>query len=301
MGYENKSPFRKIISQQEVIYMNITARTACAAVLGHPIAHSLSPELHNKIYRALDLDIVYLAFDITQDNFAKAVKGLGALGFIGFNITIPYKEAIIPFLDSIDPAAEAIGAVNTVKIEKGKLIGYNTDGVGFLHSLSINNVECNQRRILILGAGGSARAIGIALVEQNPKKILILNRSKDRGEKLASDINEFAGRSIAHAINNAPQDVDIIINTTPLGMWPNIDESPLENYIFSPTTIVCDIIYNPYTTSLLKRASSSGCFTVNGLGMLVGQGIKAIEIWTGKKIDKSIIELVYNDLRSKLQ
>ena len=204
-------------------------------------------------------------------------------------------------MDSIAPAAAAIGAVNTVKIEDGKLIGYNTDGVGFLHSLSVNSVECSQRRILILGAGGSARAIGIALVEQNPKEILILNRSMDRGKKLASDINEFAGRCIAYAISNAPEDVDIIINTTPLGMWPKVDESPLEDYVFRPSTVVCDIIYNPYTTSLLKRASASGCFTINGLGMLVGQAVKAIEIWTGKKIDNSLIKLVYNDLRNKLK
>ena len=281
--------------------MNITASIACAAVLGHPIAHSLSPELHNRIYQSMDLDIVYLAFDITRENFAKAVKGLGALGFIGFNITIPYKETIISYLDSIDPAAATIGAVNTVKIEGGKLIGYNTDGVGFLHSLNINNVICSQRRILILGAGGSARAIGIALVEQNPKEIVILNRSLDRAKKLAFDINEFAGRNISYAVSNAPQNVDIIINTTPLGMWPEVDKSPLEDYVFCPKTVVCDIIYNPYTTSLLKRASASGCFTINGLGMLVGQAVKAIEIWTGKKIDNSLIKLVYNDLRNKLK
>ncbi|MFY9178129.1 MAG: shikimate dehydrogenase [Caldicoprobacterales bacterium] len=281
--------------------MKIAASTSCAAVIGHPISHSISPELHNRIYQALGLDIVYLAFNISKDNFAQAIKGLGALGFIGFNVTIPYKETIIPYLDSIDPAAAAIGAINTVKIDNGKLIGYNTDGLGFLDSLTINNIYCSNRRILIIGAGGSARAIGICLIEHNPREIIILNRRMDRSKQLALDINKFAKRSIAKAVNSVPEDVDIIINTTPLGMWPNVEQSPLEGYVFNSKTVVCDIIYNPYMTTFLKRASGQGCLTVNGLGMLIGQGVKAIEIWADKKVDSSIITMVYDELRNKLK
>ena len=276
--------------------MNITANTSCAAVIGHPIGHSLSPGLHNKIYQTLGLDIAYMAFDITGDNFAKAVEGLGALGFIGFNVTIPYKEKIIDYLDLVDPTAAAIGAVNTVKVDKGRLIGYNTDGLGFLHSLNVDGVHTSQKRILIIGAGGSARAIGITLAQTKPNKIFILNRSKDRAKQLALDINELAGYSLSSATETVPVDIDIIINTTPIGMWPKVNETPLKGYSFNPKTVVCDIVYNPNITHLLKQASENGCSTVKGIGMLIGQGVRAIEIWTGAAVDDSVIKSVSDDL-----
>ncbi len=276
--------------------MIITSKTNHAAVIGHPIGHSLSPALHNSIYRKLGLDIVYLAFDVAKCDLKEAINGLRALGFVGFNVTIPYKEKIMGLLDELDPTALAIGAVNTVKIENGKLIGYNTDGLGFLSSLRMHNIECKDRSILILGAGGAARAIGISLVKENPREILILNRSKDRGQILVKDINKYADGNISYFVERAPIKVDIIINTTPLGMWPNVTENPLRNYVFQPDTIVCDIVYNPPTTLLLKRAKNSGCMTVDGIGMLVGQGIEAIEIWTGEKVDNSIVKQVIHEL-----
>ena len=281
--------------------MSITTNTNYAAVIGHPIGHSLSPMLHNGIYQRLGLDIVYMAFDIADEEFGKAVEGLGALGFLGFNVTIPYKEKIISFLDELDPVAAAIGAVNTVKFEKGKLIGYNTDGLGFLNSLRMHNIECKGKSVLILGAGGSARAIGISLVEENPKEILILNRNKSRGELLTRDINKFASHSLSAVVENPPDKVDIVINTTPLGMWPNVDASPLKGYVFHPSTIVCDIVYNPSKTLLLRQADEYGCITAGGIGMLVGQGVKAIEIWTGIRVDNQAVQLISNELRERLR
>lgn len=280
--------------------MNITGKTSYAAVIGHPIAHSLSPTLHNSIYHHLKLDIAYGAFDVLPETFGEAVEGLAALGFLGFNVTIPYKERIIAYLDEIEPTAAAIGAVNTVKIEGGRLIGYNTDGLGFLNSMEMNNIQCQGQRILLLGAGGSARAIGVSLVSKGPKEILILNRSPIRGKQLAEDINSFAGQDISLALDKAPQDIDIIINTTPLGMWPKVDENPLSGYIFNRQTKVCDIIYNPSKTLLLREAEKAGCFTLGGIGMLVGQGIKAIEIWTGETVHDPIVELVTKELSGVL-
>ncbi|NLI61270.1 MAG: shikimate dehydrogenase [Clostridiales bacterium] len=280
--------------------MKIKASTSCAAVIGHPIEHSLSPILHNTIYRTLGLDIVYMAFDVSDDNLERAVEGLAALNFLGFNVTIPYKERIIRLLDRIDPIAAGIGAVNTVKVEKGQLIGYNTDGLGFLDSLKVNNIEWHQRSILIIGAGGSARAIGISLVEQEPKKIHILNRSMERAKQLAKDINEFAGYNLSSVVRDIPDNIDIIVNTTPLGMWPKTNQSPLDGYNFNPQTIVCDIVYNPYKTYLLKQAEERGCTTVKGIGMLIGQGVQAIEIWTGQEIHHSIIKSLYNEIHISL-
>ncbi|MGI5850485.1 MAG: shikimate dehydrogenase [Clostridiales bacterium] len=281
--------------------MIITPNTSYAAVIGHPIGHSLSPQLHNSIYDKIGIDMIYLAFDIPSGNLESAVEGLCALNFSGFNVTIPHKEEVIAFLDKIDPMAAAIGAVNTVKIEGRRMTGYNTDGLGFLHSLKGQCVECKGRNILILGAGGSARAIGITLADQTPGEILILNRNRDRGERLAMDINEYAGYGLSRAVGDVPDRIDIIINTTPLGMWPKVLDSPLAGYTFNPETIVCDIVYNPLETALLGEAKRSGCKTVGGLGMLVGQGIKAVEIWTDKGIDDSTARLVYDGLYNTLK
>ncbi|HZJ57988.1 MAG TPA: shikimate dehydrogenase [Clostridia bacterium] len=281
--------------------MIISPKTSYAAVIGHPIAHSLSPKLHNSIYDKLGLDMVYLAFDISHRDLQSAVGGLRSLNFSGFNVTIPYKIEVMDYLNEIDPMAIAIGAVNTVKIEDGRMIGYNTDGLGFLSSLKNRNIRCHGRRILIIGAGGSARAIAITLAEDSPKEILILNRNAARGEQLAEDINRYAGRDLSTVVEEAPATIDIIINTTPLGMWPNVQNSPLSGYSFSPETVVCDIVYNPLETTLLKEARKSGSITVGGIGMLVGQGIKAVEIWTGRGIDDSISGLVYGEIHNSLK
>jgi len=271
--------------------MEISPSTKLVGLIGHPVKHSLSPKLHNMIYRYLELDMVYLAFDVIEQELSKAVEGLSALGFIGFNVTIPYKEKIIPLLDELDKTAAAIGAVNTVKIEGKKLIGYNTDGIGFLDSLVKRDIYCKNKIVTILGAGGSARAIGMYLSKEEPQQIIIYNRTYSRAESLANDINEFAGKQICRAAYEIPQKVDIIINTTPVGMWPNTQGNLLQGYSLDPKTIVCDIVYNPEMTQMLSYAQSRGCIIVGGKDMLIGQGIRAIEIWTGKAIDKDNVDL----------
>jgi len=266
--------------------MDISPDTKLVGLIGHPVEHSFSPKLHNSIYSMLGLNMVYLAFDVIEQELSYAVRGLRALGFIGFNVTIPYKEKILPLLDQIDSNAEAIGAVNTVKIEGDKLIGYNTDGAGFLDSLTRRGIHCNNKNIVILGAGGAARAIGIYLAGENPSQMFINNRTSSRAEHLAKDINRFAGRQMCQTISSIPRDVDIIINTTPIGMWPNTHGNPLQGYSLKSDTIVCDIVYNPPMTEMLKYAQDAGCTIIGGKDMLIGQGVRAIEIWTGKTLEE---------------
>ncbi|MBM7581262.1 shikimate dehydrogenase [Caldicoprobacter guelmensis] len=268
--------------------MNISPRTKLVGLIGHPVEHSLSPKLHNSLYEKYKLDYVYLAFDIVPDDVGKAVEALKILGFKGFNVTIPHKEKIIWFLDSLDTEAAIIGAVNTVKQEGGKLIGYNTDGMGFVDSIKRRGVELKDKSALVLGAGGSARAICVYLLKEGIRKLHIYNRTKEKALDLIEHLERFfpctsLGYVAGEDINCVHP--DLVINTTPVGMWPHIDVMPIENFEFLPHMTVVDIIYNPLETLFLKKARQTGCITINGLDMLVGQAIKAIEIWTGVKVD----------------
>jgi len=265
--------------------MNITPHTKVVGLIGHPVEHSLSPKMHNEIYKKIGLDMIYLAFDIPPDKLLQAVEGIRAMGFAGFNVTIPHKERIISYLDEIEEEARAIGAVNTVKNEKGRLVGYNTDGMGFISSLLTRGIQCKGKQILMLGAGGAARAIGIYLAKEEPKEILIYNRTLDRARNLAYAINEYIGKDLSRAVSVLPSHPHVIINTTSLGMWPNIEQNPLYGYSLRKDMVVCDIVYNPRMTALLRSADERGCTIVGGMDMLINQGTKAIEIWTGAKLE----------------
>lgn len=268
--------------------MNISPRTKLVGLIGHPVEHSLSPKLHNGLYEKYKLDYVYLTFDIAPDDVAKAVEALKTLGFKGFNVTIPHKERIIWFLDSLDTEAAIIGAVNTVKLEGGKLIGYNTDGMGFVDSLKRRGVELKDKSALVLGAGGSARAICVYLLKEGIRKLHIYNRTMEKALDLIKQLERFfPGVCLNYVTREDINEIhpDLVINTTPLGMWPHTDVMPVEDFEFLPNMTVVDIIYNPLETAFLKKARQAGCITINGLGMLVGQAVKAIEIWTGVKVD----------------
>jgi len=268
--------------------MDITPRTRPIGLIGCPVEHSLSPKLHNAIYQKYGMDCVYLAFDIKKEELHYAINGFRVLSFIGFNVTIPHKQNVFPYIDELDKEAQAIGAVNTVKIENGLLTGYNTDGSGFIGSLKNRGISVKGMNILVLGAGGSSRAICVYLAKEGANIINILNRTKSNAETLAEHIKRYypfikinvIGKQDLKSINS-----DIIINTTSVGMWPMTDDSPLNEYNFNPDQIVVDIIYNPLKTKLLKDASSAGCTVINGLDMLVGQAVKAIEIWTSTAVD----------------
>jgi shikimate dehydrogenase len=273
----------------------ITARTKVLCVIGHPIEHSMSPIMHNAALKDLSLDYVYVAFNIPPNNLKKAVLGFKMFNIKGINVTIPYKENIIPYLDEIDPLAEKIGAVNTIKNESKYLIGKNTDASGAKKALLDAGCEITGKKALILGAGGAAKAVSFAISE-DLDALYIVNRTEKRAIKLAKDLtNKMTIKAIGknmsiNTLKNLVDEVDILINTTPLGMYPDIEESPISEEMLHNDLFVFDILYNPLETKLLKEASKIGCKTLGGLDMFVNQGALAFEWWTGKKPNLNLMK-----------
>nr|WP_066367945.1 shikimate dehydrogenase [Neobacillus fumarioli] len=253
------------------------------AVIGNPIGHSMSPVMHNDLFSLYHIDASYLPFQVQEDDLQTAVKGLKALGVGGFNLTVPYKSKIIPFLDEVDELAASIGAVNTVVNDGGKLIGYNTDGVGFLRGLNVLMSSLKGKNVLIIGAGGAARAIYFTLAKENPQVIDITNRTITKAESLI-EACPYPISSNAYSLDAAEKNLalyDVIIQTTLIGMSPKAFEQPLTLNGMKPGTIVCDIIYNPLETQFLQKARQNGGKTQNGIEMFVFQGALAFEKWTG--------------------
>jgi len=268
----------------------ISGATTLVGIIGHPVAHSRSPQMHNAAFAHLGMNWAYVPFLVDPANLESAVNGLRDLNVRGFNVTIPHKQAVIAFLDELSPGAQAIGAVNTVVNDNGRLIGHNTDGIGFVRSLH-DARRWNPKRspgALILGAGGSARAVCDELLRVGVGGLRIANRTTQKAEELAAhllvnhphaDIKVIDHTPLFHraAINWA----ELIINTTSVGMKEG-DPSPLDTNGVSPGHIVADLIYTPPETPLLKACKATNARTINGLGMLLYQGAEAFTLWTGK-------------------
>lgn len=264
--------------------MEITAQTQLLGVMGHPIAQSKSPHMHNEALTRQQLPFMYLAFDVHPEQLSQAVNGMRALGARGWNVTIPHKVTIMPLLDEVNEDARKIGAVNTVVNEGGRLFGYNTDGAGYLKSLvEETGIRVSEQRVLILGAGGAARGVSYALAQAGAGDIVIANRTWEKAERLRSFLTRMADVKAIRLdeIGNWMNDRTLIVNTTSVGMHPNVQESPLEESMLPEGAVVSDLIYNPPKTTLLKRAENRGCVIHNGLGMFVHQGALAYEKWTG--------------------
>ncbi len=267
--------------------MNITAETRLCAVIGHPVAHSLSPAMHNAAFRAAGLNCVYLAFDVTD--LAACLQGMRALsGFRGLSVTIPHKIAIMPHLDEIVPMAQVVGCVNTVTNQDGRLVGSVTDGTGTLRAFAHNGIHLEGQRILFLGAGGAVRAVAYAMALQSaPACVTILGRTAGKVEALAADLRHDTSVSIA--TGNLTEDLpgclashDIIVHGTPLGMHGHDEgRSPVPPEFLRPGHVVFDMVYRPRLTPLLKDAASVGCRTVPGSDMLLHQAVIQFETWTG--------------------
>lgn len=265
----------------------ITSRTALVALFGDPIFHSISPAIQNRAFEALELPLRYLAFQIPGEMLAAAVAGAKAMGFVGFNVTIPHKQAIVPLLDELAPSAKSLGAVNTVHREGSKLIGHNTDGEGFIRALEAElGIAPQGRRFLLLGAGGAARAVALTLASQGAERIIVANRTVEHAQRLAQDIASRGGDVTAISLSGLSRwssEAEIIINTSPVGMHPYVDAEPLLSpNLIQQEHVVCDLIYNPRPTKLLQQAAQRGARTMDGLGMLIWQGALACQIWTGK-------------------
>jgi shikimate dehydrogenase len=281
--------------------MNISVNTRIFAVLGQPIGQSLSPILHNRLFKEYQIDGVYFPIEVNSENLADLIKGFRLMNFGGFNITKPHKLQIMDYLDAIDPLAQKIGAVNTVVYKEGKMTGYNTDGFGFIKSIEdkLKTSPKEDLTILILGCGGAVKSVAMALAQWGVKKIVIANRTLEKAQDLCSQINENFG-DVAFAAKNDPASLreicsqaNLIVNGTSLGMADTIDQTPLDKSLIRPGILVYDMIYSPAKTRLLKEAQEQGAMIENGLDMLLYQGLLAFELWTGifpdPKLGKNIL------------
>lgn len=264
--------------------MKITCNTEIYCLIGHPISKSLSPIIHNTFYQANNINNVYLAFDVKSKDLETIVNSFKTLDIKGFNVTLPHKKAIIKYLDGISEQAKIIGAVNTVKNENGKLIGYNTDGIGFLKSLKLESIDIKNKNILILGAGGAANAISTSVSLSNAKKIFIANRTKIKAKMLSKKIQRqtteiIIGYGDLELKDLSKKEIDMVINCTSVGMYPHIQEVPIKLDGFSKDLIVYDIIYKPKKTKLIKHAEDKGFCAIGGLSMLINQALYSQEIW----------------------
>ena len=252
-------------------------------VIGNPIVHSMSPVMHNDLFSHYEVEAEYFPFKVSEDDLKDAVRGLKAIGVAGFNVTVPHKAAVMPLLDRIDPLAQAIGAVNTVVNEQGMLTGYNTDGRGFVRGLSAKLPALPTKRVLVIGAGGAARAIYFSLAEAGVKKMDICNRTPSKAESLVNACPFVVETSILdlETAEKVMNKYDLIVQTTSIGMSPNIAEIPLAITSLKAGCFVSDIIYNPLETKFLKEAATLGATIQNGIDMFAYQGALAFEKWTG--------------------
>jgi shikimate dehydrogenase len=264
---------------------SIDGATQVYGVLGHPVTHSLSPIMHNAAFAGLGLNAAYVPFPVAPEGLAKVVAGLVAAGVCGFNITVPHKQAILDSLDEVLPEARAIGAVNTVRVQHGRLTGTNTDGTGFLISLAEDLAFAPAgKEVLLLGAGGAARAIAFALLGAGVERLLLSNRTAARAAPLAADCRTlFPGRRIdllglAELAGSAPH---LVVNATSAGMGDGRSHVAL-----APLRVreaVLDIVYHPPETALLAEARGLGLRAANGIGMLLYQGAASFQFWTGRE------------------
>ncbi|WP_442595076.1 shikimate dehydrogenase [Neobacillus sp. D3-1R] len=253
------------------------------AVIGDPIAHSMSPQMHNDLFQYYSIDAHYQPLLVKKENLEAAIKGLKAIGISGFNVTIPHKTEIMAFLDEIDPLASDIGAVNTVVNQNGKLVGYNTDGLGFMKGLASLTSDFVNQKILIIGAGGAARAIYYTLAKTGVKGMDICNRTVEKATHLIETC-PYQITSEALSLEQAENKLShygVIIQTTNIGMSPNMSQLPLSINFLRESSIVSDIIYNPLETFLLSEAKKKKAIVQNGIDMFVHQGALAFQYWTG--------------------
>lgn len=254
-------------------------------VMGDPIAHSKSPQMHGAALQALGITGAYVPLHIAPERLGDAISAIRTLGFRGVNVTIPHKVAVMEFLDQLDESAASIGAVNTIVNDGGRLTGYNTDGIGYVRSLKAEAApELQDTRILVLGAGGAARGIIHSLLKERPAELIVANRTPDKAVQLAEEWNTL-GRIRGIGLEEAPsfiEGIDLVINTTSIGMHPKVDDTPFPADLLAPGRVVSDLIYNPLETRLLREARERGCRAHGGLGMFVYQGAYALEYWTGR-------------------
>ena len=265
--------------------MKINGKTKVCAIIGDPVGHSLSPVMHNAAFKELGLNIVYVAFPVKTDKLEDAITGAKSLGLLGLNVTMPHKNAVIQYLDETDSTAKAIGAVNAILNERGKLFGYNTDGKGAMIALQENCADPEEQKMLLLGAGGAAKAIAFQAAQETDE-LVILNRTEEKAEQLAELIHKTFGTKVkgkalsAEVLKEELETTNVLVNATSVGMSPDVNVSPVPSDLLHSNLCVMDIVYTPLETKLMKDATTVGAKVVSGLEMLLYQGAVAFEIWT---------------------
>ena len=281
--------------------MVISGRTEVFAVIGDPIEHTLSPTMHNAAFENLGLDHVFLAFRVTPDEVEKALQGVRALGIRGLNVTMPHKHSVTEFIDEADATVKFLRSANTILNQRGRLRGFNTDGVGAVKALKNNGLELAGKKVLLLGAGGAAKAIALTLTKE-VDEVCILNRDGTKARELANILEPFGKRVVGdelspRRIQQELGDSDVLINATSVGMTPNASESLVKPSWLRTGLHVMDIVYNPKETRLIQEAKAVGAKVITGVEMLLHQGAASFEIWTQCKAP---IDVMRNALLSKL-
>ena len=278
--------------------MKIKGSTNIVGLIGHPVEHSFSPPMHNAAFDALGMDYAYVAFDVDPQDLQSAVEGAKSLNIKGFNVTIPHKIEVMQFLDEIDDVAALIGAVNTIDFKELK--GYNTDGIGAVKAIE-EVTPIKDKNVVVAGAGGASRAISFYLAKYGAESLTILNRNVDKAQSLAGDVSgsDFIDNVKADSISEISgylKDADILVDTTPIGMHPNIDDEPIASADdMHEDLVVFDAVYNPNETVLLKEAIKAGAKPVYGIKMLLYQGAESFKIWTGRDAPVDVMEKALKD------
>lgn len=266
--------------------MRVSGSTVVCGIVGDPVEHSMSPAMQNAAFNVARLDYVYVPFRLRRGSARACTIAMREMGIRGLNVTVPHKVDIIPFLDWVDPRALRIGAVNTIVNDAGVLRGHNTDAAGFMRGLEGGGVDVRGTRVVVVGAGGASRAVTLALVDGGAT-VTLLNRDAGRAAALAADVTRNAGRPVEHgrldeeSVAAALRGASLLVNTTTVGMHPHTDASPVGAEHLRRDLTVCNIVYNPPETLLLRQARECGARAISGIEMLVGQGALAFELWTG--------------------
>jgi shikimate dehydrogenase len=277
----------------------IDASFKVCALFGFPARHSVGPALHNTVFEALDLPLVYVAHDVEPARLAEAFAGARAMDYRGLSITMPHKVAALALVDDVDDMAQAIGCINTVVSEDGRLRGRNVDGLGALGALRQAGADPTGRRVLVLGSGGAARALAITIgMAAKPAELLILGAIEDELARLARDVAERTGCTVgAEMLNDATlvaglAKTEILLHCTPVGMKPESERSLVPRHLLRSDVVVFDAVYNPRRTLLLRDAAAAGCRVIEGTEMFLGQAALQFELWTGKPAPKEIMRRV---------
>ncbi len=302
---------RETIMEKNIL--EIGTFTRFAGLIGHPVEHTLSPYLQGRLAAHTGTDLAYFAFDVKEDELEKAIEGGRALSAFGYNVTAPYKKAVMKYLDGIDDDAKAIGAVNTVKYDNGKAYGYNTDVYGFMQTLITEGINIKGGNAVIIGAGGVSNAVIAGCLKLGAANILVVNRTKAKAEALIADFKDRAGDTRLYASSldedyikimdeTGKQDKWTALHCTSLGMHPDEDGLAItDEEFYKRVSAGMDMIFNPSETRFMKCVKDAGGKAVNGLKMLIYQGVKSFNIWTGVKVSEETIKKLLEDMPGLLK